>query len=106
MAVYEFLCPTCGTAGTGSWYQFSRQREQIQVFNYCQSDKNFRRAIFTPLCNKCGMPMELEWSGSITGKKETWYCRKCLHYRIINPSFNKAKVYCKASDCPECQEKK
>lgn len=105
MAVYEFLCSKCGTTGKGNWYLFSGQREQIQVFNYCQSDKNYKRAVYTPLCHKCGKPMELECSDSINGKKQTWYCPECFHYRIISPSFTRAKVYCGISDCPECQGK-
>lgn len=58
-----------------------------------QSQKRVKRnkssagAGYAPVCNKCGQPMKLDWTDSITGSKQIWCCRICFHYRVVKPSY-------------------
>ena len=53
---------------------------------HVESNNNYRKIVYTPMCHKCGKPMKLKWSDSITGNKQIWSCLECFHYRIINHS--------------------
>lgn len=63
-----------------------------------QSQKHFRRSDssrrtgYIPFCHKCGKPMKMDWSDSITGNKQVWRCRLCFRYRIVNTSSNIDKI--------------
>jgi formamidopyrimidine-DNA glycosylase len=46
----------------------------------------------TPICNKCGKPMKIDWSDSVSGNKKVWYCDVCFRYRIVKSSLPRVKM--------------